>query len=101
MAILLGEFQVPIIAYTMTNNEPRITATNRAFGSVFENPSPETPITAVFERFSLVSSTDGENPVAHLIYGDSVRIYLDGGGSDRPLFARIPSSDGDTGCVVF
>ncbi|ELZ78751.1 HAMP domain-containing histidine kinase [Haloferax volcanii] len=101
MAIPLDEFRVPVVAYAVTNGEPRITATNGAFESVFESPSPETPVTAIFERFSLVNSTGDENPVTHLIRGDSVGMYLDGGGSGGPFFARILSSDGDTGYVVF
>ncbi|MFC6865089.1 sensor histidine kinase [Halomicroarcula sp. GCM10025817] len=101
MAITFDDFPEPIIAYGIEGGEPRITALNGAFESVFDGISAGMPVAAIFEQFRVVNPTDTESPIADLRRGDSVSIYLDGVGEGGPFFARTISSGRDTGYVVF
>ncbi|MFD1596233.1 sensor histidine kinase [Haloplanus litoreus] len=101
MAIAFDDFPDPVIAYAVEGGEPRITALNDAFESVFDGFSSGMPVATLFEQFSVVNPTGTEEPVTHLSRGDSVGIYLDGVGVGGPFFARILSSGPDTGYVVF
>ncbi|GAB6862548.1 sensor histidine kinase [Haloplanus litoreus] len=101
MAITFDDFPEPIIAYAVEGGEPRITVLNGAFESVFDCLSSGMPVAAIFEQFSVVNPTDGEDPIAHLRRGDSVGIYLDGIGEGGPFFARTISSGPDTSYVGF
>ncbi|MFC7174400.1 hypothetical protein ACFQL0_15705 [Haloplanus litoreus] len=98
MAITFDDFPEPIIAYAVEGGEPRITVLNGAFESVFDCLSSGMPVAAIFEQFSVVNPTDGEDPIAHLRRGDSVGIYLDGIGEEvrsslgRSLPALIPAT---------
>jgi signal transduction histidine kinase len=92
--IPLDEFPDPAIAYAMKDGEPRITALNGAFESVFDDISPGMPVGELLEQFSVVNSTGSEEPVTHLGRGDCVGIYLDGFREMGPFFARsIPAGE--------
>ena len=101
LAITFDDFPEPVIAYALEGGEPRITALNEAFESVFDCISSGMPVAAIFEQFSVVNPTDGEDPITHLRRGDSVNIYLDGVGEGGPFLARTISTGPDTGYVVF
>jgi signal transduction histidine kinase len=101
LAITFDDFPEPVIAYAVEGGEPRITALNGAFESVFDCISSGMPVAAIFEHFSVVNPTDGEDPITHLRRGDSVNIYLDGVGEGGPFLARAISSGPDAGYVVF
>ena len=101
MAITFDDFPEPVIAYAVESGEPRITALNEAFESVFDCISSGMPVAAIFEQFSVVNPTDGEDPITHLRRGDSVNIYLDGVGEGGPFLVRTISSGPDAGYVVF
>lgn len=101
VAIALDDVPDPVVVFTVRGGEPRITATNEAFESVFDSISPTASVGTIFEQFSVVNSTGDEDPVTHLIRGDTIGVYLDGVGTEGPFFARIrPSGDG-TGYVIF
>jgi len=100
-ALTLDEFPNPVIAYTVEEGVPRITALNEAVESAFDSISGGMPVATIFEQFSVVNSTGSEDPVTHLSRGDCVGIYLDGIGDEGPLFARIISADDDSGYLVF
>ncbi|MFA9516619.1 sensor histidine kinase [Halopenitus sp. H-Gu1] len=101
IAIALDEFPGPVIAYTVEDGVPRITALNDASTSVFESISSGKPVATIFDQFNVVSSTGSEEPVKHLIHSDPVGIYLDGIGEEGPFFARIIIADDDSGYLVF
>ena len=101
LAITFDDFPEPVIAYAVEGGEPRITALNGAFESVFDCISSGMPVAAIFEHFSVVNPTDGEDPITHLRRGDSVNVYLDGVGERGPFLARTISSGPDAGYVVF
>ena len=101
LAITFDDFPEPVIAYAVEGGEPRITALNGAFESVFDCISSGMPVAAIFEQFSVVNPTDGEDPITHLRRGDSVNVYLDGVGERGPFLARTISSGPDAGYVVF
>ncbi|MUW14352.1 sensor histidine kinase [Halorubrum sp. CBA1125] len=99
-AIAFDEFRDPVVAYVV-DDEPRITTTNDAFERRFDGISTDSPVEPIFERFSVVDSTGDEDPVTHLVRGDGVGIYLDGGGETGPLFARVLPSGDDAGYLLF
>ncbi|WEL27308.1 sensor histidine kinase [Haloferax volcanii] len=101
LAITFDDFPEPVIAYAVEGGEPRITALNEAFESVFDCISSGMPVAAIFEHFSVVNPTDDEDPITHLRRGDSVNIYLDGVGEGGPFLARAISSGPDAGYIVF
>ena len=101
LALTFDDFPEPVIAYAVEGGEPRITALNGAFESVFDCMSSGMPVAAIFEQFSVVNPTDGEDPITHLRRGDSVNIYLDGVGEGGPFLVRTISSGPDAGYVVF
>jgi signal transduction histidine kinase len=100
-AITFEELAEPVIAYTVEDNEPRITTTNDSFERRFGSVTPEMPVETVFERFSVVNSTGDEDPITHLSRGDRGGIYLDEIGEEGPFFARVIPSGDDTGYLVF
>jgi len=101
VAIAFSEFPDPVVAYAMEGDEPRITATNEAFEARFSAVSSETPVTDLFERFSVIESNGDEEPVTHVSRGDSVSIYLDDSGERGPFFVRVLPTSDDTGYLVF
>jgi hypothetical protein len=100
-AIPVDAFPDPVLAYAVDGRDARITTTNESFERRFEGTSPEAPVSSVFERFSRRTTTGGRDPIAHLVRGDSVGIYLDGDGDRGPFFARVIPSDGGAGYLVF
>ncbi|MFB6107619.1 MAG: sensor histidine kinase [Haloplanus sp.] len=100
-AIPFADFPDPVVAYTVVEGEPRLTALNGAFESAFDGPSAGTPVAILFEQFSVVTTTGGEEPLTHLSRGDCVGIYLDDVDENGPFFARVVPSGGDSGFLVF
>jgi signal transduction histidine kinase len=100
-AIAFVDFPDPVIAYAIERGEPRITAMNEDFASVFNGVAPEDPVAEIFDRFDVVNSTGAKGPLTHLNRGDRVDIYLDSFGKKGPFFGRVLSSGEDTGYLVF
>jgi len=99
-AIPIEAFPNPVLQYTVVEDRPLVTATNDSFAAQFEDVSSETPLTTVLDRFETVEPTGNEDPESHIVRGDTVKIYLDGG-NGGPFFAQIVPTTDTSGYLVF
>lgn len=100
-SIPFSAYPGPVFAYSSEDDEPRITATNESFETLFPALSSGTPVTSLFDSFSAVKSRGKEGPVSRIARGDAVSIYVDDSGNLGPYRIRVLPTDDDTGYVVF
>jgi len=99
--IPLCELPDPALAYTVNDDDARVTATNDAFERQFEQELVGGRVSTIFDRFNSCNTTGDQEPVSHLVRGDRIGIRLDGYDNRGPFFARVIPSDDDTGYLVF
>jgi signal transduction histidine kinase len=106
-AIPIDAYRDPVLAYAAEGGEPVVAATNAAFDAEFDGAAAGSPVDAVFARFGVVESPDGDDPTTRLVPGESAVVYLDGFGEHGPYLARVVPGAGDeddaegTGFLVF
>jgi hypothetical protein len=100
-AIPLGEFPDPALAYAVEGGDARVTAANEVFERRFDGSPSETPLSDVFDRFVVRGTTGGAEPLAHVVRGDRVGIFLEDSDDRGPFFVRVIPTDGDAGYLVF
>ncbi|WP_251331121.1 sensor histidine kinase [Haloplanus pelagicus] len=100
-AIPVDEFPDPVLVYAVEGRDAYVTTANEAFERRFDDAPPDTPLSAIFERFGVVDTTGDEEPLTHLVRGNRVGLYLDGDGDRGPFFVRVVPSEADTGYLVF
>ena len=100
-AIPLSDFRDPVVAYTIEDEDARVTAANEAFKKRFDDDPTETQLSTIFDRFNTRDTTGDSDPLAHLARGDHVGIRLDEYGHEGPFFARVIPSEECAGYLVF
>ncbi|SDZ78398.1 Signal transduction histidine kinase [Haloplanus vescus] len=99
-AIPLDAFSDPALAYAVERRDARITATNEAFERQFDEFATDTPVSTIFDRFTVRDTTGTEDPITHLVRGERVRLYFDREGDRGPFCARVLPDD-EGGYLVF
>ncbi|MFB6188251.1 MAG: sensor histidine kinase [Halapricum sp.] len=99
-AIPISDYPDPVFAYTLRDNEPSITTSNRHFEQLVGDRTAET-VTELFETYDVVDATDAAGPLGHFRRGEAGSIYLDDRGERGPFVARVAPTSENEGYVVF
>jgi signal transduction histidine kinase len=100
-AIPLNAFPDPALAYSIENQDARITNTNQAFHDRFGDLASDASVSELFDRFPTRSTTGDSDPLTHLVRNERVGIYLDNSSNAGPFFVRVAPSEPATGYLIF
>ncbi|TKX68659.1 HAMP domain-containing sensor histidine kinase [Halorubrum sp. SP9] len=100
-AIPLNAFPDPALAYSIENQDARITNTNQAFHDRFGDLASDVSVSELFDRFPTQRTTGDSDPLTHLVRNERVGIYLDNSSSAGPFFVRVAPSEPAAGYLIF
>jgi len=100
-AVPLNVLPDPALAYSVDDEDARITASNRAFRRQFSEFDADVSVSAFFDRFSIRTTTGGQPPLTHLLRAEAVGIYLNDRTDTGPFFVRVAPRGDSTGYLIF
>jgi len=90
----------PVLQYNVRRDEPVVTSTNDAFETAFETVSVGTPVSTVFEQFTVEDASGFVGFRTALVRGESASVYIEDDSTSRVYTIRSVPVDG-MGFLVF
>ncbi|MFC5278452.1 sensor histidine kinase [Halorubrum rubrum] len=99
LRVSLASHPAPVLTYEMRDDVPTVMATNDAFDATI-GVDPGEPISALFERFDTVKSSNEETLKEQLRAGEAVELFLKTTDASQYV-AHVLAPDTDGGTIVF